>query len=87
MLAAVGLGAIAAAWVFAAAQQDSGTTTLQVYSRITVVDVTATDATGQPIYGLQQSDFTISEDGKPQPIRNFEEVGNQAGHSYAGDAA
>jgi VWFA-related protein len=46
-----------------------------MYSRLTVVDVTATDRDGQPVYGLQQSDFTILEDGKPQPIRNFEEVG------------
>ncbi len=80
--AAVGAVAIAAAGVWAgssaAAQQDTGgPTTLQVYSRLTVVDVTATDATGQPVYGLRQSDFTISEDGKPQPIRNFEEVGTQ----------
>src|SRR6185437_5083914 len=28
-----------------------------------------------PVYGLKQSDYTILEDGKPQPIRNFEEVG------------
>ncbi len=52
----------------------SGTATLQVYSRLTVVDVTATDASGQPVQGLQRSDFSILEDGKPQPIRNFEEV-------------
>ncbi|MGD0797974.1 MAG: VWA domain-containing protein [Acidobacteriaceae bacterium] len=52
-------------------------TTLQVYSRLTIVDVTATDATGQAIHGLTQSDFTILEDGKPQPIRNFEEVGER----------
>jgi VWFA-related protein len=58
------------------AQQDPNSTpTLQVYSSLTVVDVTATDADGQPVYGLKQSDFTILEDGKPQPIRNFEEVG------------
>jgi VWFA-related protein len=58
------------------AQQDpAATTTLQVYSRLTVVDVTATDANGDPVYGLKQSDFTILEDSKPQPIRNFEEVG------------
>src|ERR1039457_4202690 len=84
-LAVTGVIAMAAAWAWArpgvasaAAQQDSpGTTTLQVYSRMTVVDVTATDADGQPVYGLKQSDFTIFEDGKPQPIRNFEEVGTR----------
>jgi VWFA-related protein len=54
-----------------------GAATLQVYSRLTIVDVTATDATGQPVHGLAQSDFTILEDGKPQPIRNFEEVGER----------
>ena len=79
-LAATGAIAMAAAWAWArpgaAAQQDSAEpTTLQVYSRLTVVDVTATDANGEPVFGLKQSDFTISEDGKPQPIRNFEEVG------------
>jgi VWFA-related protein len=52
-------------------------TTLQVYSRLTIVDVTATDATGQAVHGLTQSDFTILEDGKPQPIRNFEEIGER----------
>lgn len=81
-LAATGVIAMAAAWAWArsasAAQQDSSSpTTLQVYSRLTVVDVTATDANGQPVYGLKQSDFTLSEDGKPQTIRNFEEVGSR----------
>jgi VWFA-related protein len=53
---------------------DKGTATLQVYTRLTVVDVTATDSAGQAVHGLQQSDFTVFEDGKPQPIRNFEEI-------------
>ena len=70
------LAVLASAIGTASAQQDAnGTRTLQVYSRLTVVDLTATDADGQPVYGLDQSDFTILEDGKPQPIRNFEEVG------------
>jgi VWFA-related protein len=58
-----------------ASTDSAGTETLQIYSRLTVVDVTATYADGQPAYDLKQSDFTILEDGKPQPIRNFEEVG------------
>jgi VWFA-related protein len=45
-----------------------------VFSRLTVVDVTVTDPKGQPVHGLKQSDFTIKEDGKPQPVRNFQEV-------------
>jgi VWFA-related protein len=74
---------VAAGISIAKAQQNSGNTdsgtptTLQVYSRLTIVDVTATDATGEAVHGLTQSDFTILEDGKPQPIRNFEEVGER----------
>jgi len=63
----------------AAAQQGASPTntttqTLQVYTRLTVLDVTAIDANGQPVHGLIQADFTILEDGKPQPVRSFEEV-------------
>jgi VWFA-related protein len=56
----------------AAAQ--STTPTLHIYSRETVVDVTVTDSKGNPVYGLTQSDFTIEEDGKPQPVRSFLET-------------
>ena len=59
---------------FADAQRNGDATTLQVFSRLTVLDVTATDDTGAPVQGLKQSDFTILEDGRPQPIRNFDEV-------------
>jgi len=45
-----------------------------VYSRLTVVDVTATDSKGQPVHGLKRSDFTIKEDGKEQPVSSFAEV-------------
>lgn len=38
------------------------------------MDVTVTDAKGQPIHGLTQSDFTVKEDGRPQPVRSFLEV-------------
>jgi VWFA-related protein len=53
----------------------SAAPTIQVYSRETLVDVTVTDAKGQPVRGLTQSDFTIAEDGKPQSIRSFKEFG------------
>jgi VWFA-related protein len=49
--------------------------TLHVTSRLTLVDVTVTDLKGHAVHGLKQSDFTALEDGKPQPIRNFQEVG------------
>jgi len=58
--------------------------TIQVYSRETVVDVTVTDKDGNPVHGLTQKDFTIKEDNKTQPIRSFEEFGARpapdAGH-------
>jgi VWFA-related protein len=53
------------------------TPTLKVYSRETIVDVTITDAQGQPVHNLKQSDFTLKEDGKPQPIRSFHEYTTQ----------
>jgi VWFA-related protein len=58
--------------------QDPNSLTLQVYSRLTVVDVTVSDSKENPVHGLPQSTFTILEDGKPQPIRSFSEVGKEA---------
>jgi VWFA-related protein len=39
-----------------------------------LVPVTVTDHSGQHISGLQQSDFTVLDDGKPQKISTFEEI-------------
>src|ERR1051326_5067386 len=39
--------------------------------QLVVVDVTVKDKNGQPIEGLTEKDFTISEDGKPQEIKVF----------------
>ncbi|MGH9410698.1 MAG: VWA domain-containing protein, partial [Vicinamibacterales bacterium] len=38
------------------------------------VDVVVVDKDGNPVRGLTQSDFTISDRGKTQPIATFEEV-------------
>ena len=54
---------------------DSSTPTLKVTTKLTIEDVTATDAKGKPVQGLKQSDFTVKEDGKQQKIKNFEEDG------------
>jgi VWFA-related protein len=40
--------------------------------QLVVVDVFAKDSHGNPIENLKPSDFTISEDGKPQTIKVFE---------------
>ncbi|MGP8258621.1 MAG: VWA domain-containing protein [Acidobacteriaceae bacterium] len=61
-------------------QQTPSTTTaptIHVTSREAVVDVTVTDAKGNPVHGLKQSDFTVKEDGKPQSIRSFEEFSSE----------
>jgi VWFA-related protein len=49
--------------------------TLRVFSRETIVDVVVTDSKGHAVRDLERSDFTIEEDGKPQPIRSFTESG------------
>ena len=49
--------------------------TLKVDTRLTLVDVTVTDSKGRPVRGLTQADFVVKEDGKPQAIKNFEELG------------
>jgi len=52
--------------------------TLKVYSRETIVDVLVTDDKGQPVRGLTRSDFTVEEDGHPQPISGFDEYDKEA---------
>ena len=44
---------------------------IQVVTREVVLDVTVTDAKGNPVHNLKQEDFTVKEDNKPQPIRSF----------------
>ncbi len=48
-------------------------TTIQARTNLVVVDVVVTDRSGKNVHGLQQSDFAISEKGKPQQIRTFDE--------------
>jgi len=42
------------------------------------------DKNGKPVHGLQQSDFAVEEDGKPEAIRSFAEYGTGAGTTAAG---
>ncbi|MDE1162843.1 MAG: VWA domain-containing protein [Acidobacteriaceae bacterium] len=50
----------------------SGGNTIQVTSRLVVLDVVVTDKKGQPITDLTRDDFAIFENKQPQTIRNFE---------------
>ncbi|MGA1983663.1 MAG: VWA domain-containing protein [Acidobacteriaceae bacterium] len=70
--------AVAVSLALAAAAQNPSAPTIQVYSRETIVDVTVTDAKGNPVHGLTKDDFTVKEDGKDWPIKSFEEFGTQA---------
>ena len=54
------------------------TPTLKVKAKLTVEDVTVTDAKDKPVHGLMQPDFTVKEDGKVQTIKNFGEYGATA---------
>jgi VWFA-related protein len=53
---------------------DTTVQTIHVTSREVVVDIMVTDAKGQPVHGLTQSNFTITENGHPQAIRSFSEI-------------
>jgi len=47
--------------------------TIRAHSNLVVLDVVVADSKKYPVHGLQKSDFTLTENGKPQTIRNFEE--------------
>jgi VWFA-related protein len=53
--------------------QNSSVPTIRTSSRIVIVDVGVTDAHGNPVHNLKQSDFTVLENGAPQAINHFEE--------------
>ena len=52
------------------AQQDDEV--IKVDSSLVVLNAAVTDAAGKPVTGLKNNQFTILEDGKPQPISLFE---------------
>jgi VWFA-related protein len=62
--------------------KDSGFVLRQTV-RLVRVDVTVTDAQGNPVPGLRASDFRLSEDGKPQSIGHFEWQGKDTRLAHA----
>ena len=56
----------------AAAQESPRTPTFSSQVELVTVDVVVLDGKGQLSRGLSRDDFTILEDGKPQPIASFE---------------
>jgi VWFA-related protein len=47
--------------------------TINVYTRVVEIDVNVTDAKGNSVHGLTQSDFTVTQDGQPISPSNFRE--------------
>lgn len=47
-------------------------------ARLVLVDVVATDDSGQPVHSLGPHDFNLMEDGKPQRITGFQEQRSDA---------
>lgn len=48
-------------------------TNLHARTQLVVLDVVVENGDGQPVKGLKQEDFRVTEDKAPQEIRNFEE--------------
>lgn len=53
-------------------QQENGTLTLHVTSRLVVLDVVVLDRQGHPVTNLDRSQFTITENKVEQKIRSFD---------------
>lgn len=51
---------------------DKSSPVVRVNTRLVVVDVVATDSSGQAVPGLKAEDFALLEDGKPQKISGFD---------------
>jgi VWFA-related protein len=49
------------------------------------IDVVVTDASGHPVAGLQQQDFTLLDNKKPQPILSFRAVDGSTGDDTPGE--
>jgi VWFA-related protein len=57
----------------AALAQTTYAPSIRTGTKIVVVDVTVTDAHGNPVHNLKQSDFRVLENGDPQSVSHFEE--------------
>lgn len=76
ILAGLGFAAIVPVVVAQQPQsQGGGVLTLQQTKQTVIVDVIVGDGYGTAVTGLKQEDFTILQDGKPEPITFFEAHG------------
>jgi VWFA-related protein len=56
-----------------AAMEATPTLTIRTGTQVVALDVVVTDNAGKLVKGLQQSDFGVTEDGKPQRVKFFKE--------------
>src|SRR5690349_3327890 len=61
-------------------------TVMRATTRMVVVDVVATDRSGNPLTDLKPDDFTVLEDGNPQQVRSFNFQHPAEGVAPAGSA-
>jgi VWFA-related protein len=54
-------------------QASEPTQTLHTSTQLVIVDVVVEDRNGRPVHGLTRDNFVLTEQRKPQAIRNFEE--------------
>jgi len=62
--------------------EGQNTSTIHISSKLVLVDVSVTDSHGNFVRNLKASDFSLTEDNKPQAIRFFEEHTQPAPGSY-----
>lgn len=86
LLVAFGVAALAAS---ASAQRIGPLPPLteQIEVHVVNVDVSVTDAAGNPVLGLTKNDFHVFEDGKPEKITNFAVIRNGTAGTPATTAA
>ena len=60
----------------------SSNATFKAQARLVVVDVVVTNHKGEPVTGLQKSDFQVSDEGQQQIIASFEEHRGVPGHRH-----
>src|SRR5262249_7216947 len=51
--------------------------TLRTGTQVVALDVVVTDSRGHLVKGLQQGDFVVAEDSKPQSVRYFREYAGE----------
>jgi len=69
----VALSAFAAMAQSSTPEPNAPVTNLRITSRSVLLDVVVTDKNGAPVSGLKQDAFSVTEQGKPQPVSFFEE--------------